>query len=229
MAAARQRGRQQLFAGRAIGQHGQRRLLGGVHDRDHELAVQAALLRFRGGDVDRLVRHAGQFLAAVDHQGRGVRFLQHVLAELGLQGGDLAVVGLQLDLVRGGQLGAGAHEVGVVALQQVGRLGVQVQGGALVVQGPGSVYTVFRSGGSCRCARPASAPVPCPARSGCRWCWRRPGCRRRSRRGSAAGPNAPSRRWCSGTSALPCCWRWRRSRPTAGACLPRRPARSPRS
>ena len=51
-----------------------------------------------------------------------------------LQCGDLGVHRLELGLVGLGELGAGAHEILVVALEQPVRLGVQAEFGALVVE-----------------------------------------------------------------------------------------------
>ncbi len=135
MAATGQRGGHQAFAHGAVAQHGQRRLAGSVGDGDQELAVHALGLGGSGGRVDGRVRHTGHLGAGIDHQGRGVGFLQHVLGEGRLQGGDVGVDGFQFFLVGGRQLGAGTHEIGVVAFQQVLRFPVQVQLVALGVQG----------------------------------------------------------------------------------------------
>ena len=116
-------------------QHGQRRLAAGVHQGDDELARQAAFLGGGGGRIDIAVRHAGQFGARVDDEALGIRFLQHVLREGRFQACLLGVVGFQFFLVRIGQLGAGAHEIRVIALQQAQGFGIEAQLVALGVQG----------------------------------------------------------------------------------------------
>ncbi|MNS54796.1 hypothetical protein D3C72_876100 [compost metagenome] len=134
-AAARLRGGHDAFAQGAVGQQRQRRLARRVDEGDHVFAVQAALLGQAGSHFDGGRRQAVQLFARVDNDGRGVQFLQHVLRELGRQGSELAVVGAQLFLVRGRQLGAGAHEVRVIALEQAFRFGIEAQLVALGVQG----------------------------------------------------------------------------------------------
>ncbi|KAG1080632.1 hypothetical protein G6F40_015800 [Rhizopus arrhizus] len=149
-----------LLAQGAIGQVGQRRLAGGVEQGDHVLAFQATGLGGFGGGSDLLLGQAGQLLDGVDGDRRSVHFRLHVLAELGAQVGQLGVHLLQRGLVGLGQLGAGAHVVVVVLLDQAHAFVVQAQ---------------LAAARSHRCARrtwPSSRPA---ASCGCRWCRHRPG------------------------------------------------------
>ncbi len=119
---------------RAVLQLRLRRLAGRVQQREDVLAVEAARLRFIRGGGDLRGREAVQFLHIVDDDGRGVHLIQHVLAELRAQLGELGVHLLEARLVRLGQLRAGAHEILVVALDEPQLLGVELQRGALVVE-----------------------------------------------------------------------------------------------
>jgi hypothetical protein len=103
-AAAGERGLGQLLAQGAVGQLRVRRLADGVEQRDHVLALELARLGGLGGAGDLRIRHAGELFLGVDHDRRIVHFLQHVLAELGLQLGQLGVHRLQLVLVGFAQL-----------------------------------------------------------------------------------------------------------------------------
>ena len=112
----------------------QHRLAGCVLHRDDPLALQLpALGRLRGGP-DLLVGKAVQVGNLVHHHGGGVGGLEQVLLEMGGEGGNLLVHLSKLGLVRVRERRARAHELGVVALQQAQRLGIEAQGRALVVQ-----------------------------------------------------------------------------------------------
>ena len=132
--AAHQRGRHDLLAQLAVGEVGQRRLAGGVLQRDEVLALVAGFLGRRRGGGDRLLGQAVEQGHVVHQHGRIVHFLEHVLAEGGGQAGQLGVHRLQGFLVGVGQVGAGTDEVGVVTLEQALGLGVQAQGISLVVE-----------------------------------------------------------------------------------------------
>ncbi len=133
-AAARDRGFVQAPAQRAVGQLRFRRLAGGVEQGQHVLAVQAAVLRRFGGGGDLRLGQAVELLHVVHDHGRSVHFLPHVVAEPGAQRGQFGVHRLQRGLVGVVQVGAGADEAGVVALDQSHALRVQAQGVALFVQ-----------------------------------------------------------------------------------------------
>ena len=124
----------QSFAHGAVLQLRQRRLAGGVQQRDHPFAFLAARLGGFGGDRDLRVRQTIQLGAIVDHDGGGVVALEHQLTELRRQRGDLFVQRAQLGFLRVGEIGAGAHEVGVIALQQAQRLRIELQRLTLVVE-----------------------------------------------------------------------------------------------
>lgn len=135
VAAARHRGVVDLLAQLAILQLGQRRLAGGIEQRDDVLAVELACLGGFGGSGNLLLRQTIQLLDVVhDHSG-SIHFGQHVLAESGAQVGQLGIHSLERGLVGVGELGAVAHEVAVVLLDQAHALRIQPQLGALVVQG----------------------------------------------------------------------------------------------
>ena len=133
-AAARDRGLVQTLAQGAVGQLRLRRLAGGVEQGQHVLAFQAALLRDFGGGGDLRFGQAVELLHVVDDDRRGVHFLQHVVAEGGAQRGQFGVHLLQRRLVGVVEVGTGADEAGVVALDQAHALRVQAQFVALVVQ-----------------------------------------------------------------------------------------------
>ena len=77
-----------------------------------------------GGGADVGLAHAVELGHVVDHHRAFVAVLDHAVAEVGGQLGQLGVDVLDLLLVGVAQLGAGSHEVGVVALDQTLRLGV---------------------------------------------------------------------------------------------------------
>ncbi|OEZ67299.1 hypothetical protein JAB2_24200 [Janthinobacterium sp. HH100] len=148
LAAAVQRRVHQALTRLAIRQYGQRRLAAGVDEGDDELARQAPVLGGRGSRVDIAVRHAGQLGTGVDDDALGIRFLQDVLREGRFQARLLGVIGFQFFLVRIGQLGAGAHEIRVIALEQAQGFGIEAQLVALGVQGvdAGKQFRVQRDG-----------------------------------------------------------------------------------
>ena len=112
----------------------QHRLCGRILQCDQPLAGQAAGPGGigRGGDLRR--GQSFEFGLALDQQRGVARGLQDILAELRGQRGQLLVELAQLGFVRLGQLSAGAHELGVIALEQLQRLGIQVQLRALAVE-----------------------------------------------------------------------------------------------
>jgi len=134
-AGAADRGLLQALAQGAVLQRGQRRLAAGVLQRQHVLAFELALLGSLRGGGDRGVGHPGEAGAVVHHHGRSVVLLEQVLAEAGLQRGQLAVDLAQARLLLLVQPGAGAHEVEVVTVEQAQLLGVEAELVALVVQG----------------------------------------------------------------------------------------------
>lgn len=132
VAAARHPSVVDLLAQLAILQLSQRRLAGGIEQRDDVFAVELACLGGFGGSGDLLLRQAVQLLEVIDHDGGGIHFCQYVLAEGGAQVGQLGVHCLERGLVGVGELGAVAHKVAVVLLDQAHALRIQAQLGALV-------------------------------------------------------------------------------------------------
>ena len=105
----------------------------GVHQRDDELAFELALLRRFTGSGNGVIGKALELLALVDNDGRGIGFLEQVLAEAGRQAGQLGIHRLQPGLVGIGELGTGTHEIGVVTLDQALRFRVEAERVACVV------------------------------------------------------------------------------------------------
>ena len=134
VAAAVERGVHQLFAQGAALQRRQRRLARGVLQGEQVLAVELLCLGRLGRRGDRVVGQTLEVVLLVHHDSTGVGFLEQLLAELGLQRGELRVEILQLGLVGVVELGAGADEIGVVAPQQALAFGVEAELVALVVQ-----------------------------------------------------------------------------------------------
>ncbi len=133
-AAAGDRGLVQALAQGAVVQLRQQRLAGGVEQGDAVFARHAFLFGALGQHGDLFVAQAGQLGAVGDDHRRVVHFRQHVLAELGGQRRHFGVDCLDPCLLRVAQVGAGAHEIGVVALDQAHALLVQTQVGALFIQ-----------------------------------------------------------------------------------------------
>ena len=158
------------FAQCAIPELRQRRLAGRVEQRNDPFAFELARLRGFGSDRDLLVRPAFELGAVVDHDRARVDAIEHGLPELGRQRRELLVHLAQLLLVRIGELRAGAHERGLVALQQAQRFRIELQRVALLDTGLARARTAPGRGRSHLNAPTASAPFrsgPFPARDSC--------------------------------------------------------------
>ena len=96
----------------------------GTRQRDGVFAGSPALLRrgARGGAGK--IRQAGE-IALLQHEGVGLLVGQHVLPELGVEACQPLVDRRQAILRRLFQRGAGSHELGMVAVEHAGLLGVQ--------------------------------------------------------------------------------------------------------
>ena len=99
-----------------------------------ELAVLVLGLRRVGNGCHLAVRKTGELFLAIDHDRRRVLFLENVLFELRLQCRQLGIDLLQLFLVRIRQLGAGAHEILVVTLEEIGGFRIEAEFVAAVVK-----------------------------------------------------------------------------------------------
>jgi hypothetical protein len=122
------------LAQRAVGERTERRLAAGVLQGDQVLALVAPRLGGVRGRLHLVGGEAVELLRAVHQHGRVDGLLQDVLREGGGQRREFAVELAELVLVRVRQARPGAHEVGVVALQQAQRLGVQPQVFTVAVQ-----------------------------------------------------------------------------------------------
>ena len=72
-----------------------------------------------------IVREAGELFFLTDEHGRGISLLQNILLEIRLQLGQLGIDPFQLLLIRIGELGSRAHEILVVAFEQISRIGIE--------------------------------------------------------------------------------------------------------
>lgn len=119
----------------AVAQRGQHRLLGGVLQRQQELAFQIARLGIGSGGVDFFLAQPGQLGLVVHHHRSGGGGSDQTGMELGGQRGFFHIELAQGRLVGVAQLRTGADEFLVVAFDQAGLHRVQAQRGALVVDG----------------------------------------------------------------------------------------------
>ncbi len=117
-----------------VAQRTEHRLLRGVLQRQHELAIELAILGGVGRVVDRVLVQAGQLGLVVDDHGRRSGGGHQAGVELGGEGGLFHVELAQARLVGVGQLCASAHQAVVVMLDQALLHRVQLQRVTLVVQ-----------------------------------------------------------------------------------------------
>ena len=110
---------------RAVGERHEQRLLRGVLERDHVLALEPAILGVvrRGGDLG--VAQSRQIGTLVGDERPGLGAGDELLLERRLQGRGFLVDLAQSRLVGLGEAGAGAHEVVVVHLEQHPRFRIE--------------------------------------------------------------------------------------------------------
>jgi hypothetical protein len=131
---ASRRGLVDALAQFAIGEAREQRLVGGVLQRDHPLAREAAPRRGCGSGAELLGRQSIELRRIIDYHGALGGSLEDVLLEACGEGGDLLVQILQTRLLVCAETRAGTHEYRVVAGQQLQGLGIEMQTRALVVE-----------------------------------------------------------------------------------------------
>ena len=122
------------LAQRAVRELRQQRLVGGVLQRDEPLASEPACRRRLRRGADLPLRQAVEVLEVLDRHCAIGGGLEHVVLEARREGGDLGVERAQARLLGRRQARAGAHELGVIAREQLQGLRLEVQAGALFVQ-----------------------------------------------------------------------------------------------
>ena len=132
--AARDRRLEEALAECAVGQVAQRRLHRRVLQRKDVLPLELAGLGGLRRRADLLPREAVEFLHVINDDRVLLRRLERVLAELRRQRRKLLVDFLELPLSRLRQLRPGAHELDFVALDELRRLRVEAELGALLVE-----------------------------------------------------------------------------------------------
>ena len=134
LAAAGERGPHDALAEAAVLERRQGRLPARVQQRDDVAAFQVARLRRRDGGRDLALGEPRQLVARLDHHGRGVHLVEHVLGEPARQRRQPGVDGLHALLLGVGEPRPGPHEVDVVLLDEPPRLVVEAERVALLVQ-----------------------------------------------------------------------------------------------
>jgi hypothetical protein len=126
---------QQALPHRPVGEGGQGGVPGGQHQGEHILPVEAAVPGGLGRGRDLSVVEPGQVVDVVDHHGEVVAVSEQVLLEPGRQGGQPHIEVAQGHLVGVAERGPRQGELGVVALEQVRGLRVEVEAAATLVEG----------------------------------------------------------------------------------------------
>ena len=96
-------------------------------ERDDVFAWEFGVFSGTGGGLFLCVRQAVQIALMVEDHAPGLFIRQHVLRELGREFGERVVDRCHALFTGGFELGSGADEPGVIALQEAGLFGVQLQ------------------------------------------------------------------------------------------------------